>query len=227
MGDDEVAAEETRACAAWTLSQILHLLHPFMPYVTEELWDKLRHDSPIPDTQDLIVRGWPDASALPMDKDAAAEMDWVIRLVTEIRSVRAEMNVPAGAKMDAKLVGAHPETQRRLATHAGLITRLARLESIDLADQSPEGAVQVVIDEATAALPLAGVIDITAERTRLEKEIQKAEAEIAKVDKKLANDAFVSKAPPHVIEEQHTRRADHTQTRDKLAAALERLKQAG
>jgi valyl-tRNA synthetase len=227
LGDDEIAAEETRACAAWTLSQILHLLHPFMPYVTEELWDKLRHDSPIPDTQDLIVRGWPDASALPMDKDAALEMDWVIRLVTEIRSVRAEMNVPAGAKMDAKLVGAHPETQRRLATHADLIARLARLESIDLADQSPDGAVQVVIDEATVALPLAGVIDITAERTRLEKEIQKADAEIAKVDKKLANDAFVSKAPPHVIEEQHTRRADHTQTRDKLAAALERLKQAG
>ena len=137
------------------------------------------------------------------------------------------MNVPAGAKMDAKLVGAHPETQRRLATHADLIARLARLESIDLADQSPDRAVQVVIDEATVALPLAGVIDITAERTRLEKEIQKADAEIAKVDKKLANDAFVSKAPPHVIEEQHTRRADHTQTRDKLAAALERLKQAG
>ncbi len=227
LGDDELAAEETRACAAWTLSQILHLLHPFMPYVTEELWDKLRHDSPIPDTQDLIVRGWPDASALPMDKDAALEMDWVIRLVSEIRSVRAEMNVPAGAKMDAKLVGAHPETQRRLATHADLITRLARLESIDLADQSPDGAVQVVIDEATVALPLAGVIDIAAERTRLEKEIQKSDSEIAKVDKKLANDAFVSKAPPHVIEEQHTRRADHTQTRDKLAAALERLKQAG
>ncbi|MEK9946442.1 MAG: valine--tRNA ligase [Alphaproteobacteria bacterium] len=227
LGDDELAAEETRACAAWTLSQILHLLHPFMPYVTEELWDKLRHDSPIPDTQDLIVRAWPDASALPMDKDAALEMDWVIRLVSEIRSVRAEMNVPAGAKMDAKLVGAHPETQRRLATHADLITRLARLESIDLADQSPDGAVQVVIDEATVALPLAGVIDIAAERTRLEKEIQKSDSEIAKVDKKLANDAFVSKAPPHVIEEQHTRRADHTQTRDKLAAALERLKQAG
>jgi valyl-tRNA synthetase len=227
LGEDEVAAEETRACAAWTLSEILHLLHPFMPYVTEELWDKLRHDSPIPDTQDLIVRAWPDASALPMDKDAALEMDWVIRLVSEIRSVRAEMNVPVAAKMDAKLVGARSETQHRLATHASLISRLARLESIDLADQFPNGAVQVVIDEATAALPLAGVIDITAERTRLEKEIQKADSEIAKVDKKLANDAFVSKAPPHVIEEQHTRRADHTQTRDKLTAALERLKQAG
>jgi valyl-tRNA synthetase len=227
LGDDEIAAEETRACAAWTLSQILHLLHPFMPYVTEELWDKLRHDSPIPDTQDLIVRPWPDASTLPINTTAATEMDWVIRLVSEIRSVRAEMNVPVAAKMDAKLVGAHTETQRRLATHAGTINRLARLESLDLADQSPEGAVQVVIDEATVALPLAGVIDITAERTRLEKEIQKADSEIAKVDKKLANDAFVSKAPPHVIEEQHSRRADHAQTRDKLAAALVRLKQAG
>ena len=221
------AREETRACAAWALGQILHLLHPFMPFVTEELWDKLRHDSPIPDTQDLIVRGWPDASALPMDKHAADDMNWVIRLVTEIRSVRAEMNIPVAAKLDAKLVGAHSETQTRLATHADLITRLARLNAIDVADQSPPGAVQVIIDEATVALPLAGVIDIAAERARLEKEIQKSEAEIAKVDKKLANDAFVSKAPPAVIEEQHTRRADHTQARDKLAAALERLKQVG
>jgi valyl-tRNA synthetase len=227
FGDDEGAAQETRACAAWALSQILHLLHPFMPYVTEELWGKLRDDSPIPDTQDLIVRSWPDASALPIDKDAAAEMDWVIRLVSEIRSVRAEMNIPVASKMAAKLVGAHAETQARLATHAGLITRLGRLESFDLADQSPEGAVQVVIDEATVVLPLAGVIDITTERTRLEKEIQKSESEMTKVDKKLANDAFISKAPALVIEEQHSRRAGHTQTRDKLAAALERLKQAG
>ena len=162
-----------------------------------------------------------------MDKQAADDMNWVIRLVTEIRSVRAEINIPVAAKMDAKLVGAHSETQTRLATHADLITRLARLNAIDVADQSPPGAVQVIIDEATVALPLAGVIDIAAERARLEKEIQKSEGEIAKVDKKLANDAFVSKAPPAVIEEQHTRRADHTQTRDKLAAALERLKKAG
>jgi len=227
FGDDEVAAQETRACAAWALSQILHLLHPFMPYVTEELWGKLRDDSPISDTQDLIVRSWPDAIALPIDKDAAAEMDWVIRLVSEIRSVRAEMNIPVASKVAAKLVGAHVETQARLATHASLISRLGRLESIDLADRSPEGAVQVVVDEATVALPIVGVIDITTERTRLEKEIQRAEREITKVDKKLANDAFVSKAPPLVIEEQHSRRVGHTQTRDKLAAALERLKQVG
>ncbi len=221
------AREETRACAAWALSQILHLLHPFMPFVTEELWDKLRNESPIPETKDLIISGWPDASALPMDKAAADEMNWVIRLVSEIRSVRAEMNIPVAAKMDAKLVGAHTETQARLATHAELINRLARLNSIDFADQPPPGAVQLIIDEATVALPLAGIIDIAAERARLGKEIQKSEAEIKKVDSKLANGAFVAKAPPHVIEEQHTRRADHAQTRDKLAAALERLKKVG
>ncbi len=224
---DELAQEETRACAAWALSQILHLLHPFMPFVTEELWDKLRHDSPIPDTQDLIVRDWPNAAELPIDKAAATEMEWVIKLVTEIRSVRAEMNVPVAAKMNAVLVGAHSETQHRLATHADLVTRLARLESIDLASEIPDGAVQLVIDEATVALPLAGVIDIAAEQARLEKEIQKADSEIAKIDKKLANDSFVSKAPAHVIDEQRTRRADHAQAKEKLAAALERLKEAG
>ena len=224
---DERAQDETRACAAWALSQILHLLHPFMPYVTEELWDKLRNDSPIPETQDLIVRGWPDASSLPMDKKAADEMNWVIRLVTDIRSVRAEMNVPVAAKLDAKLTGASPETERRLIAHEGLITRLARLGSIDLAAESPAGSVQLVIDETTVALPVARFIDVAAERARLEKEIQKAQAEIKKIDAKLANDAFVSKAPEAVIEEQRTRRADHAQTAEKLAAALERLKKAG
>jgi valyl-tRNA synthetase len=137
------------------------------------------------------------------------------------------MNVPVAAKLDAKLTGASPETERRLIAHEGLITRLARLGSIDLAAESPAGSVQLVIDETTVALPVARFIDVAAERARLEKEIQKSQAEIKKIDAKLANDAFVSKAPEAVIEEQRTRRADHRQTAEKLAAALERLKKAG
>ncbi|MSO64940.1 MAG: valine--tRNA ligase [Alphaproteobacteria bacterium] len=223
IGGDALAQEETRATAAWTFSQVLHLLHPFMPFLTEELWQKLVQASPVPDQQDLVVRPWPDFSAQPIDEEAAGEIDWVIRLVGAVRAVRAEMNVPAGAKITLTLRGANRESTRRLAAHNESILRLARLSSADLSDAVPKGAVQMVLDEAMIVLPLAGIVDLAAERTRLERERQKADVEIAKIDAKLADSQFLSRAPEHVVEEQHSRRADQVAARAKLGQALERI----
>ncbi len=152
-------------------------------------------------------------------------MDWVIRLISEVRAVRAEMNVPAAAKVPLLLRDANAANQARLDRHRDLVTRLARLSSLETLDggEVPKGAVQIVLDEATAVLPLAEVIDVEQELARLKREVTRAESEIAKIDKKLANQQFLAKAPPEVIETQHERRAETAQLRDKLAAALERL----
>jgi valyl-tRNA synthetase len=152
----------------------------------------------------------------------------VIRLISEVRAVRAEMNVPAAAKIPLLLRDADAANQARLERHRDLIVRMARLGSLEALSAeapqgTPDGAVQIVLDEATALLPLAEVIDLDQELARLQREKDKAEGEIAKIDKKLANAQFLAKAPPDVIETQHERRAETTQLRDRLAAALERL----
>ena len=219
-GDDAAAAAETRATIGWALGQLLHLLHPFTPFVTEELWEHLGGA----DSGRLITAPWPSYGDDMIDAEAAAEIDWVIRLISEVRAVRAEMNVPAAAKIPLLLRDANPANQARLERHRDLVTRLARLGSLaTLAGEAPKGAVQIVLQEATAILPLAEVIDLDQERARLKREMEKAEGAIAKIDKKLGNQQFLAKAPPEVVETQHERRAETAQLRDKLAAALERL----
>ncbi|NQW09024.1 MAG: valine--tRNA ligase [Alphaproteobacteria bacterium] len=217
------AAAETRAATAWALNRALHLLHPIMPYITEELWASFGEEA----EQLLLARPWPDLPADLADADAAAEMGWVVRLISEVRSIRSEMNVPPGARIPLLLTGASAETEARLARHQGLITRLARLSELTTGGAVPAGAVQGVLDEATLALPIADVIDIDQERARLNKEIGKVESEIAKIDKKLANENFVAKAPEAVIEENKDRRAEEQDRRDRLAAALSRLEAVG
>ena len=220
QGEDEGAKAETRGAAAWALDQILKLLHPFKPFITEELWAKLanRDDA-------LMTSAWPSGEASAAGEEAASEMRWVIDLISAIRSVRQEMNVPAGAKIPMILVGGDDEARARLKRHAAVLMRLARLSEIDTADTSPKGAVQIVHGDAVAALPIADVIDINAEKARLKKEQEKAEKEIAGIDKKLANKNFVDKAPPKVVEEQKTRRADYVTQMEKLAAAITKLEE--
>ncbi len=215
----------------WTLSQLLRLLHPFMPFITEELWAHLGGAQNAETGQvetgqgRLITAPWPSYGDELIDPDAAAEIDWVIRLISEVRAVRAEMNVPAGAKILLLLRDANATNQARLDRHRDLVTRLARLSGLETLEggEVPKGAVQIVLDEATAVLPLAAVIDVSKELERLKREMTKADSEIAKFDKKLANAQFLSKAPTAVVEEQKERRAESAQLRDKLAAALGRL----
>ena len=223
MGSDEAAAGETRAMAAFVLDRALKLLHPFMPFVTEELWAKLGAEAG-GRAGLLMLTPWPEQEGL-QNADADAEIGWLIRFITEVRSVRTEMNVPAGAKVPLTITGAGEVTKARVARHQETLLRLARLDKIDYG-RPQAGAVQIVLDEATLALPLAGIIDIGAEQKRLRREIDKVDSEIRQLDAKLANEKFVSRAPEHVVEEQRERKSEAETTAAKLAQALKRLEAA-
>ena len=219
LGPGGPAKDETRATAAWVLDQILLMLHPFMPFITEELWRITGEAGPGRATP-LIAAAWPSYPASWAESAAASEVDWVMRLVSGVRSIRSSLNVSPAAKIALVFRGASGETQARFTRHREAITRLARLESVSFADALPKGSAQLVIDEAIAGLPLEGLIDLEAERARLAKEVVKAEGEIAKVDAKLGNPQFVSRAPEEVIEEHKERRADAQSQRAKLLEAL-------
>jgi valyl-tRNA synthetase len=219
-GDDVDARAEARSTAAWVFDRILAMLHPFMPFITEELWSRAGARE-----QMLINAAWPEPSGLQKET-ADREIEWIIRMVNEIRSVRAEMNVPAGARIPLSVCSASDETRARVAAWDDNLKQMARLDKIDFADAVPAGAVQVVLDEAILALPLAGIIDFAAEAQRLEKEISKIGGEIGKLEAKLGNDNFISRAPEHVVEEQRDRKVEAEQVRDRLTSALRRLKGA-
>jgi valyl-tRNA synthetase len=216
-GSDEAAKAETRASAAWALDQILLLLHPFMPFVTEELWQKTAARE-----QWLIDAPWPTYKGLG-DAKADAEIQWVIRLISEVRSVRAEMNVPAGAKIACMLVGAGGETRRRAAQWEAEIMRLARLASLGFEDRVPKHAAQIVLGETTVALPLEGVIDFATEKARLAKEREKIDKDAAAIDARLNNPGFVAKAPEEVLIESRERKAELEARKVKIGDALKRL----
>ncbi len=219
-GTDEAAKAETRATTAWVLDQILHLLHPIMPYITEELWEQLSPDR----GNRLISASWPDPAADPAGAAAEAEMDWVVRLVSAVRSMRSEMNVPPSAQIALKLKDPSAQTLERLATHRDLILRMGRLSSVEPLDGAvPKSAVQSVLDEATLILPLEGIVDLDKERQRLTKEIDKLAGEIKKIDAKLGNEQFLAKAKEEVVAEQRDRREEAAAARDKLQKALDML----
>ncbi len=221
-GADQEAAAETRAMAAYVLDQALKLLHPFMPFVTEELWVKRAPDAGRASL--LMLAPWPEHRGLE-NAQADAEIGWLIKFISEVRSVRSEMNVPAGAKVPLVISGASDDTRARVARHEETLLRLARLEKIEFG-ASPHGAVQIVLDEAVLALPLAGIIDIDAEQKRLKREIDKVGSEIRQIDAKLGNEKFVSRAPEHVVEEQRERRSEAEAVAAKLEQALKRLEAA-
>ena len=219
-GSDEAAKTETRATAAWVRDRIVTLLHPFMPFITEELWALT---APTPRASMLIEAPWPDLAKVPDNKPARDEMRWVVDLVSGVRSIRAEMNVPPAAKIALALKSGEAETRARLDRNRDSILTLARLATADISDTVPKGSAQFVVGDAVAALPLGDVIDFAKERTRLEKELQKAEGEIARVDAKLNNPDFVSRAPEDVIDEQKEKRAEAEALASRLKEAVARL----
>ena len=219
-GGSEAAAAETRATMAWTLAQLLHLLHPFMPFVTEELWEQLGSGNAGP----LITRSMPDPDARLVDKALNAELDWVIDLIRDIRSLRSETNVPGAAKVELLLRPEGAGIAERVADYRDFILRLARLSEIKPLDgEAPEGSVPVLVEGATAVLPLAEVIDVGQEAASVQKEIANIDRDIEKLDKKLSNEQFLAKAPLEVVEENKLRREALAEKRAKLVAALERL----
>jgi valyl-tRNA synthetase len=220
IGGDEAEKREVRATMAWALGQIVHQLHPIMPFITEEIWSNLTEG----EGGLLIEADWPTYDDALLDEAASAEMDWIIGLISSVRAVRAEVNIPAASRVDLLLRDPGPELRARIDRHLDLIKRLARIDTLDSAAADiPAGAVQVMIDDAVGYLPLAQVIDIAAERGRLEKELGKIQAEAAKLEKKLGNDQFLAKAPEAVVAEQRERLEAARAAADKLAAALERL----
>ena len=251
LGEDGAAKAETRAMVAWARDEILKLLHPFMPFITEELWavtakrDGLlalapwsRRAGALTSEQLALIAttGVNDPLMPPVllafnaadfsDPAAEAEIGWVVDLVTAIRSVRAEMNIPPATLTPLVLAGASAETKERAPRWGDVVKRMARLSDISFADRAPEGAVQLLVRGEVAALPLKGVIDFSAEKARLDKELAKAEADIKRVDAKLANEKFVANAPEEIVEEEKEKREAAVARKARIVEALERLKHA-
>jgi valyl-tRNA synthetase len=258
LGEEGGAKSETRAMVAWARDEILKLLHPFMPFITEELWAVTAANangassSPSPlmgeggrpqrsvpavppslslpheggeDRTLLALAPWPKPEGLT-DDAAEAEIGWVVDLVTAIRSVRAEMNIPPATLTPLVLSGASAETRERAPRWSDVIKRMARLADISFADRAPGGSVQLLVRGEVAALPLKGVIDFSAEKARLDKELAKADADIKRVDAKLANEKFVANAPEEIVEEEKEKREAAVTRKGKILEALERLKSA-
>jgi len=227
QGADEAAKAETRAMTAWTLDQTLKLMHPVMPFITEELWDKLADEGAARSEATLIGAAWPDLPDSFIDAAAEAEIGWLVDLVTEVRQLRAEMNIAPSVKPPLSFVAPDSTTTERIARHRDLILTLARVSEVATVDAAPEGAVTFVSGGATAALSLAGLIDLEAERARLNKEIAAFESDIGHFNKKLGNPNFVARAAPEVVDEQREKLAEAEAGRARLQAALARLDAVG
>jgi valyl-tRNA synthetase len=218
-GADETAAAEARAATAWVLDRLLVLLHPIMPFITEELWAEMSPARAAP----LITAEWPGPDD-GLGDGAAAEMEWVVGAISQIRAVRVEMNVPPAARIPLLVKDADETAAARLETHRDIITTMARLTSIARHEGAiPDGAVQLVLEAAVLILPLAGVVDVDKEKARLQGELRKLEGEIDRLENKLANEDFLAKAPAEVVEHERERRAETQAARARLAEALDRL----
>ncbi len=217
-GPDGADKSETQACAAWALDELLKLLHPFSPFISEALWEATAGDAGRAHL--LISAAWPAPPADYEDAAARSEIGWLVEAITNIRSVRADMNVPAAAKAQLVLVGASETVAARVARHEEALVRLARLSGWTQAPTAPGGAVQVVAGDATLALPLGDLIDLDAEKARLAKEIAKLDGEIGRLVKKLSNARFVANAPEDLVAAERDKQAGYESQKAKLAAAL-------
>ncbi|MBV8504539.1 MAG: class I tRNA ligase family protein, partial [Alphaproteobacteria bacterium] len=219
QGGDPAARAETQATTAWILSRVVHLLHPIMPFITEEVWEQLAGRSP----GMLITAAWPEDWRDSIDPEASAEMEWVGQAISAIRALRAEMNVPPAARVPLLIKDAEAVAAQRIDRHREHFVRLARVERFEPVESLPPGGVQAVVERATLILALGEVVDLTQEKERLGKEIIRLETELAKIAAKLANPNFLAKAKAEVVEEQREREADAIRDRDRVKAAFERL----
>ena len=216
-GMDDAAKAETRMVCGYVIDESLKLLHPFMPFITEELWE--RRAPGRADEQGFLMRqDWPAASGW-RDESAAEEIDWLIDLITEIRSLRNDLGVPAGAKVPLAFVNASQTDIQRAETHGEILRRMARVEDVTLPEEMPAGAVSAVAGTTVAALSIADLIDVSEARKRLDKEIQVLDKDITSTEKKLANADFVARAPVEIVEENRERVRDWSARREKLKAA--------
>jgi valyl-tRNA synthetase len=219
QGDDAAAKAETQATMAWAIDQCLILLHPIMPYITEQLWD----DITIRDNM-LVHQDWPEYSMADLvDAAADREMNWVIALIEQVRSVRTELRVNAGAKIPMIQLDLDKAAQTALAGNMAMIKRLARIEEVTTASDAPKGAITLAVEGGTFCLPLAEIIDVAAEKARLQKALDKLGKEAGGLKGKLSNEKFLANAPADVVETQRTRLAAIEEETATLNAAFERI----
>jgi valyl-tRNA synthetase len=213
-------AGEIRDTAAYVLGVLLRLLHPLMPFVTEDLWDHFGYGP----EGSLIKAPWPRVAVISGEANAASEIGWVVEFISEIRSIRSEMNVPPSQKSPVLLQDAAPETLSRAQAYFEAISRLARVSEIGaLTGDVPKNAAQAVLGEATLILPLEGLIDLEAEKKRLQGALAKAQAELLKVEQKLGNEAFTARAPEDILTEHRERAEKFAEDSKRLSAALGRI----
>ncbi|MGA0604567.1 valine--tRNA ligase [Phenylobacterium sp. VNQ135] len=223
-GDDAAAKAETQATAAWVLDVILTLLHPVMPFITEELWGQTADLGAARAHEGFLMTArWPELPDSLIDPAADAEIGLIIETISEGRSVRSELNVPPSARPPLLVVETTEAQRKVLESSAPLVAQLLRVSEVRFVDAAPEGAIPYVVEGATLALPVAEFIDLAAERARLSKEVANLAAEIDKTSKKLSNPDFVARAPEEVVEENRERLADAEAAKAKLEGALARL----
>ncbi len=220
-GMDDGAKSETRMVCGYVIDEALKLLHPFMPFVTEELWER-RAPGRASDQGFLMLQSWPKATGW-RDAAAAEEITWLIDLITEIRSLRNDLGVPAGAKVPLAFVNASNGDIMRAEAHEEILRRMARVDDVTLPNEMPPGAVSAVVGSTVAALSIADLIDVSEARKRLDKEIATLDKDITSTEKKLGNADFVAKAPEEIVEENRERIRDWTARREKLRAARKSL----
>ncbi|MFV0335797.1 MAG: valine--tRNA ligase [Tropicimonas sp.] len=223
QGEDEALQAETRATMRWVLEQSLLMLHPIMPFITEELWQSLGCGERM-----LVVSDWPELSPEALvDPAAEAEMGWVIALIEGVRSSRAQVRVPAGLQVPMVHTGLSAEARAAWENNEALIKRIARIDSLAAFDEMPRGCITIAVPGATFGLPVAEIIDVAEEKARLEKSLAKLDKEIGGLAKRLDNPKFAESAPEEVVEEVRSNLAERTSERARLAEALERLAEIG
>jgi valyl-tRNA synthetase len=222
MGEDAALKAETQATLAWTLDQALLLLHPIMPFITEELWGKLAA-RPEP----LMLTDWPTYGAELVDEDADAELSWTIALIEQTRSARAQMHVPAGAYVPMVVTGFTDRAKAAFAANEAMIKRLARIESLEEVQEFPKGTVTLALPGGSFGLPLAGVIDVAEEKARLEKTLGKLAKELGGLRGRLNNPKFAESAPEEVVAETRANLEAREEEEAKLKEALARLSELG
>jgi valyl-tRNA synthetase len=219
QGDEEAARTETQATTAWVLGRIVHLLHPIMPFITEEVWQNLAGE----EAGLLLTSSWPEISSETHDPAALAEMEWVVEAISALRALRAEMGVPPAARIPLLVKDVEPLAAERIGRHQEHFMRLSRVEGFEPVLSVPAGGIQAIVDSATLILRLGDVVDLPREKARLGKEIGKLDAELTKIAAKLANPDFLAKAKSEIVEEQREREADVSRDRDRIKAAYDRL----
>jgi valyl-tRNA synthetase len=223
QGEDAAAKLETEATLRWVLDQALIMLHPIMPFITEELWGQADNRANL-----LVTQEWPTFTAADLvDAEADREMNWVINLIESVRSARAQSHVPAGAKVPLVVMGLDAKGQSAWDNNSALIMRLARIETLDHMDAFPKGCVTIPMEGGTFGLPLAGLIDVVDEISRLEKTMLKLGKELGGLRGRLNNPKFVESAPTEVIVEARENLALREEEEAQLKAAIARLAELG